>query len=77
MYDISNEAVQYLPSIHQAADLIQGRAIWSIKSPPVEDSIWDQVLRGKQRGGNNYRLSVCQRKHKSVCLGMKDKEVSL
>lgn len=72
MYDISNEAVQYLPSIHQAADFVQGRAIWSIKSPPVEDSTWDQVLRGEQRGRQQLEAQC-----KSGYLGMKDKEVSL
>lgn len=37
---------QYLSCFHQPADIVQGRSIWSIKSPPVEDSVWYYVLRG-------------------------------
>lgn len=38
LHDISNEAVRYLPCIHQLADLVQGRPIRRIKSPPIEDA---------------------------------------
>lgn len=49
------KAAQYLPCIHQLADLVQGRPIWRIKSPTIEDSTWYYVLRCKQRKGNNYK----------------------
>lgn len=37
---------QYLSGIHQLADLVQRRAVWSIEPPVVEHSV-THVLRGK------------------------------
>lgn len=38
MTGMAADEYAYLPCIHQLSDLIQGRPVWGIKPPPVEDS---------------------------------------
>lgn len=43
------KAAEYLPSVHQLADLVQRWSVRSVKGPSVEDSAGQGALEGQRR----------------------------